>query len=282
VFAVLRVLLFALVTVFALLLEGAIVIVAARLLHIPIDVTASSIIVLRAPQLIAVNALMAIALLCAMLVMGRIERRTLADYGFPVRGLFERPLWNGLVTGALGAAFVIAAMLLCGTAHVHASGAGAAAFAGSAALWAMAALLIGLNEELTFRGYTQSTLGRAFGFWPAAIVTSIFITLGHVLNPGETVVGVLSVFAFGIFFCYALRRFGDLRWLIGFHAAWDWTQTGLFGVPDSGLVATNAMFRTDLNGSGIFAGGSVGPEATIFTPLVLAVIAFVVLRPVTR
>jgi hypothetical protein len=131
-------------------------------------------------------------------------------------------------------------------------------------------------------GHAQSTLSRAFGFWPASIVMSITFTLGHTLNPGESALGVFSVFAFGLFFCYALRRFGDLRWLIGFHAAWDWTETALFGVPDSGLVATNAIFHTDLIGSGPFAGGSAGPEATIFTPLVLAAIAFFVSKPAAR
>ena len=212
-------------------------------------------------------------ILLAMWVMARREGRTFADYGFPWRRLFAAPLWAGALAGIAAIAIVVGAMIVSGTAHIagFATTGGAALL--SAAMWALTFLAVGLSEELFFRGYPQFTLGAGFGYWPAAVAISLLFGVLHSFNPGESIVGKSEVVVFGLFMCAALRRFGDLRWLIGFHAAWDWGQTGLFGVGDSGVVGVGALLHTEVAGPSFLSGGSAGPEATIFTPVMLGAIA---------
>ena len=42
-------------------------------------------------------------------------------------------------------------------------------------------------------------------------------------------------------FCYAVWKTGSLWWGFGFHAAWDWGETYLFGTADSGMPANGNL-----------------------------------------
>ncbi len=111
------------------------------------------------------------------------------------------------------------------------------------------------------------------GFWPAAILLSCLFGLAHKSNPGETKFGLFSVVLFGLLFCLFLRRTGNLWWAVGFHAGWDWGQTFFYGVPDSGIPPYHNLFGSVFHGPGWLTGGSVGPEASVFTPIVLVIVA---------
>jgi membrane protease YdiL (CAAX protease family) len=139
-------------------------------------------------------------------------------------------------------------------------------------------LFAALSEELGFRGYPLFTLATNRGFWRGAVSMTLVFAAFHVVNQGETLVGLASVMAVGFLFCFALRRLGDLRWPIGFHAAWDWGQTALFGTPDSGLFATGSVLHTQTSGPELLSGGSAGPEATIFALMAIAVTAYILHR----
>ena len=65
-------------------------------------------------------------------------------------------------------------------------------------------------------------------------------------------------------FSLSLWRTGSLWWAIGFHASWDWAQSFLFGVPDSGTIVANRLFATHPLGSALLSGGSAGPEGSLF------------------
>jgi len=88
--------------------------------------------------------------------------------------------------------------------------------------------------------------------------------------------GVLAAAAIGFFFCLTLRRTGNLWFAVGFHAAWDWGETFLYSVPDSGNVWPGHLLRSSLRGKDWLTGGSVGPEGSLLCFLVigLAWIAF--------
>jgi hypothetical protein len=70
----------------------------------------------------------------------------------------------------------------------------------------------------------------------------------------------------GLVFCFALYRTGSLWWAIGIHAAWDWSQSFLYGVADSGLMAEGHLFATHPVGKPILSGGLTGPEGSVFWP----------------
>jgi membrane protease YdiL (CAAX protease family) len=138
--------------------------------------------------------------------------------------------------------------------------------------------LVGLVEEYVFRGYIQFTLtrglvsvgnlisrphARIIGFWIAAVITSAIFLLAHTSNAGENWLGLFQVFLAGLLFVVALWRTGSLWWGIGFHMAWDWGQSFLYGVPDSGGLMQGRLFATHAAGNPLFSGGTAGPEGSV-------------------
>ena len=211
----------------------------------------------------------------AALIMSRIERRKFGQYGLPARSAFGKDFWIGLFAGfaaistCLLGIFALHGFQLTGLA-IHGSTIVSATLA-----WAGTFVLVGLAEEFAFRGYLQYTLTTGIGFWPSAIALSLLFGLAHSGNPGESKFGLLSVVLFALLFCFILRRTGNLWWAVGFHAGWDWGQTFFYGVPDSGLAPYHNLFNSSFNGPSWLTGGSVGPEASIFTPIVLGVVAVI-------
>jgi len=52
----------------------------------------------------------------------------------------------------------------------------------------------------------------------------------------------------GFFLCLTLRRTGDLWWAVGFHMAWDWGESYLYSVPDSGSILPGHLLNSSLHG----------------------------------
>jgi hypothetical protein len=118
----------------------------------------------------------------------------------------------------------------------------------------------------------QFTLARGVGFWPAALVLSCGFGLIHVQNDGEQWRGLLAAALIGFFFCLTLRRTGNLWFAVGFHAAWDWGETFLYSVPDSGMVGPGHLLSSSHHGVDWLSGGPVGPEGSVLCFVVVAVI----------
>ena len=108
----------------------------------------------------------------------------------------------------------------------------------------------------------------------SALIWSLLFSLTHLPNAGEDPFGLVMVFVSGFVFSYALWRTGSLWWGIGFHMTWDWGQSFLFGVPDSGTLSAHRLFVTHASGRLLLSGGVTGPEGSL---LVLPVLALVVL-----
>ena len=214
----------------------------------------------------------------AALIMARIERRKFGQYGLPARFAFGKDFWIGLVVGFLGiSAALLGIFALHGFRLTGIATHGSTLLAATAA-WSATFVIVGLAEDFSFRGYLQYTLTTGMRFWPSAILLSLLFGLAHAGNPGETKLGLFSVVLFGLLFCFFLRRTGNLWWAVGFHAGWDWGQTFFYGVPDSGIPAYHNLFNCAFNGATWLTGGSVGPEASIFTPVVLALVAILFSR----
>jgi membrane protease YdiL (CAAX protease family) len=174
---------------------------------------------------------------------------------------------------------------------------GADAFRHGAA-WLVGFFVIGLLEEYLTRGYLLFTLARGIagiyrwifktrlsatlGFWTAAIILSLLFGLGHVKNPGESPIGLLSAGLASMVFCLSLWRTGSLWWAIGLHTSWDWAQSFLYGVADSGTMIKSHLLATHPVGKPLMSGGATGPEGSIYCLLVLALIAVVIIVTLPR
>jgi uncharacterized protein len=226
-----------------------------------------------------------LGVLFATWIMARIERRG-RTYGY---GSFHKLkyLLAGMGSGLILISLLVFLIWKDGLLVID----GRSLFGGDVfrygALWLGAFCLVGFFEESLTRGFLLYTLTRGFaaiyrwafktrhsgalGFWTAATILSVIFFLGHTRNQGESPVGLLSVFLAGMFFCYAIWRSGSVWWGIGMHAVWDWGQSFLFGVADSGLMTQHHLLATHPQGEPILSGGTTGPEGSIFILGVLAI-----------
>ena len=212
-------------------------------------------------SLLTIEVVYIISVLVALPVMAKIEARPVSSYGLSLRGAVGKRLWEGVLWG--GTMVTLLYLLL------DAEGAfslGPLAVAGWRAvadglLWALATLLVGLYEELVFRGYAQFTLATAIGFWPAAGVVSLLFGLVHLSDAFYSWQGVVSAALYGMVFSLALRRTGSLWLGIGFHSAVDFAETFLFSPPTARTVTSGHLFNCALAGPAWLTGGTVGAEA---------------------
>jgi membrane protease YdiL (CAAX protease family) len=200
----------------------------------------------------------------AAFVMSRIEARSVGDYGLPISELFGGKFWLGFLFGVLEISLLMGLISAFGGYSF-----GGLALQGSDIIrWALLHLLlflfVGLFEEFLFRGYSQFTLADGIGFWPAALLLSIGFGAIHLGNAGEGPVGAASVALVGLFFCFTLWRTGSLWYAVGLHASFDWGETYLFSVPNSGIVLQGHLSNSALHGSNWLTGGSIGPEGSVF------------------
>jgi membrane protease YdiL (CAAX protease family) len=203
-------------------------------------------------------------------VLARVEQRKWGVYGLPGRMAFGKLFWVGAAWGFAGITLLLTAMYglrVFEFGHLAVHGARILKFA---LFWAGYFLLVGFFEEFLLRGYSQFTLTRAIGFWPAAVLLSCTFGLIHLSNTGEQWPGLLAAAVIGFFFCLTLRRTGTLWFAVGFHAAWDWGETFFYSVPDSGTLFPGHLFKSAFHGPQWLTGGKVGPEGSVLCFAVFA------------
>jgi len=238
-----------------------------------------------------------VVLLLATWIMAKIESRPNGVYGLggkrAVPNFFAGLAWGVTCLSLLvftlwkSGLLVVDQRLLFGSAALR-----------YGAIWLVGFLMVGFLEEYLMRGYLLFTLSRgfagmyswmfksehnkAFGFWTAAVLLSILFGLGHRANAGESPIGLLSAGLAGLVFCLSLWRTGSLWWAIGFHTSWDWAQSYLYGVADSGLVVQHHLLATHALGSPLMSGGVTGPEGSIFVLPVLVLVMCIVVITLPR
>jgi membrane protease YdiL (CAAX protease family) len=79
----------------------------------------------------------------------------------------------------------------------------------------------------------------------------------------------------GLFWCLTLRRTGNLWFAVGMHASFDFGETFLYSVPDSGVVFPGHLSNATRAGPAWLTGGSAGPEASVFDFVVLLMLFYV-------
>ena len=211
-----------------------------------------------------------LTVMAATAIMARVEKRSIGSYGLPLRGAFGLRFFEGLFWGFVAECVTIFTLYLTGNVSFQGLDQQGRAALYYAVGWGIAFLMVGFFEESLFRGYPQFTLTQSAGFWPAALIISTLFGLAHMPNPGETWIGGLSAGLSGLVMCISLRLTGNLWFAVGLHAAWDWAETYLFGVADSGMPASGHLLNTTFSGSKWMTGGTVGPEGSVVELLVVS------------
>jgi uncharacterized protein len=247
--------------------------------------------------LFAAESVPIVATLLVTWIMSKIERRRFGVYGLGGQRKLSR-LLAGLAWGVACLSLLVLILWKTGLLVIDGRLLYGGSLFQSGAVWLGGFFLVGLQEEFLNRGYLQYTLSRglsgffrwafktrhsaALGFWTSAVAISILFGLGHGKNPGESPIGLLSASLAALVFCLSLWRTGSLWWAIGFHAAWDWAQSFLYGVADSGLMIQHHLLATHPLGRPILSGGATGPEGSIFILLIMTLIAAIILFTLPR
>ena len=167
--------------------------------------------------------------------------------------LWAAGLWSGaLVPGSLNG---VAGMVLV-----------------SALLW----LVQAAHEEGLHRGYAFVQLSRALSFWPAAAILSLWFVWGHIGQPGATPVSLAVAGLFALVLAWSFLRTGSLWFALGFHASWNFTQSFVFGLANSGGASPDALLASRLDGPPLLTGGSAGPEGSLLSLLAIVVLVAIV------
>ncbi len=234
-----------------------------------------------------------VALLAALVAL--VERRRFSLYGLGSPAPRLRQFGMGLLWG-----FVMLSLLVGTLWKLGLLALGPALLSGAdvvrwGAVWLLSFLFVGLFEEFLTRGFLQFTVARGvagiagslgmgdrarkvLGFWVAAIFFSFIFGLVHKNNAGESPIGLLSAGLIGLVFAFSLWRTGSLWWAIGLHAAWDWAQSFVYGVADSGQMVQHHLLASHPVGAPLMSGGLTGPEGSIYvlptTLLIALIVAF--------
>jgi uncharacterized protein len=247
---------------------------AGILLYFLLQTAAAFLLPPAAPRLwgaLLVEIIFAAAALVPAFAVSAVEGRAFGEYGLPGRLAAGKLFWVGVLWGLISLSLLLlvlhgAGALSYGSLTLH----GARIFK-FAAFWAGFFLALALFEEFAFRGYSQFAIQQVAGFWPSAFLLSAAFAFVHHYNAGETWSGAVGAGAVGLFFCFTLRRTGNLWFAVGMHASWDWTQSFVYGVPDSGVLEPGHLLGSSLHGPSWLTGGTVGPEGSVLLFVVIAV-----------
>ena len=139
------------------------------------------------------------------------------------------------------------------------------------------ALSSGIFEELFFRGVVFRSVEDLMGTWIALIVSSLLFGFLHLLNPGGTLEGAIYIsIEAGLLLAAAYLVTRRLWMSIGFHMAWNYTQSAIFSGTVSGGVSEPGLIRSTIEGPDLLTGGSFGLESSILA-LILCTATGVVL-----
>ncbi|KQB84592.1 CPBP family intramembrane glutamic endopeptidase [Corynebacterium oculi] len=139
-------------------------------------------------------------------------------------------------------------------------------------------LLLGLGaafgEEVAIRGILLRLLDARFGPVAAVTLTSLAFGALHLANPHATLLGALG-FAMqaGVLFGLAYLLTRRLWFAIGMHAAINFTQAAIFGLPVSGTTVEPGLLVGELRGPAWLSGGATGIEGSVIMLIVAATVS---------
>lgn len=96
------------------------------------------------------------------------------------------------------------------------------------------------------------------------MISSLVFGLTHLINPQGTLEGALFIAVeAGVLLAAAFMLTRRLWLSIGFHIAWNYTQSAIFSGIVSGNDAAQGLIRSTVSGPDLLTGGSFGVESSV-------------------
>ena len=185
-----------------------------------------------------------------------IEQRTVSELALPGMG---RELGIGLLIGA--GLYTACELILMAVGIYRIKGLNPLSYMIPAIAMALSSSVF---EELLFRGVLFRSVETWFGSWAALVVSSLVFGLTHLMNPQGTIEGALFIAVEAGILLAAAYMLTRRLWLsIGFHMAWNYTQSAIFSGIVSGNDAQQGLIRSTTIGPDWLTGGSFGVESSV-------------------
>ena len=128
-------------------------------------------------------------------------------------------------------------------------------------------------EEMLCRGFLYQRLLRAYKKPAVAIIgNALLFGILHVLNPGVTPLSIINIILVGIHYSLLVYYFDSIWLPMAAHAAWNFTQNILFGLPNSGSETHFSVYELVSARDGIAYNTNFGVEGTIYTCVLLLLV----------
>lgn len=125
------------------------------------------------------------------------------------------------------------------------------------------AILSGVTEEIVMRGLFFRIVEQALGSWTALVLSAALFGALHLGNPNATLLaGAAIALEAGVMLAALFMVTRRLWAVIGLHAAWNFTQGGVFGIAVSGN-SVDGLLRPRIAGPDWLTGGDFGAEASL-------------------
>ena len=135
------------------------------------------------------------------------------------------------------------------------------------------------GEELLCRGVLYQRLRKAYkNPWVAICVNPLVFVAVHLAIPGCTIWAVIFIYLIGVMFSLMVYYFDSLWMAMAAHAAWNFTQNFIFGLPNSGTVYSFSIFKLDQNSAidSLLYNVQFGVEASVTAVIVSGVACAVI------
>lgn len=172
-------------------------------------------------------------------------------------------LAEGLIAGVLLFSVVIAIIALFGGYRIL----------GTRSAWALLtpvsiSIVSGVCEEILFRALFFRLIERWLGSWIALALSAGLFGALHLGNQGASITAAVAIaFEAGIMLAAVYMITRRLWAAIGLHAAWNFTQGGIYGVLVSGFDSGGVLV-SDMRGPTLLTGGAFGAEASLVAMVV--------------
>ncbi len=228
-------------------------------------------------RILALGVVFLVNLLLVLLAWHLLERKCPRDmwWGFHA-GWGQSLLW-GVLVGLGEVLLVFGGMVALGLVEVtwgwHPTGARVVMLA---AWWAIVSSVIGpIAEEVLHRGYWFQNVSRGWGIVVATLASAALFGGVHLMNPDAEWLGAVNIALLSVTFVLGMLMTRSLWFPIGWHAAWNFAQFFVAGLPNSGIsVADMELGGTTLlvsqpSGPDLLTGGGFGMEASLVNTVVL-------------
>ncbi|WEN14907.1 type II CAAX endopeptidase family protein [Rhodanobacter sp. AS-Z3] len=197
-----------------------------------------------------------IPLFAYLILVKWLERRRITELA-PVTLIPQGLL--GIAFGLVLFSTVVGVLYLLGSYHVTGSNPNAP--------WLPALLVVGLGagigEEIMFRGVLFRMVEEGLGTWVALLISALFFGAVHLGNPGATLWSSAAIaIEAGLLFGMLYHVTRSLPLCMGLHAAWNFAQGTIYGIPVSGTDAEGWLVSTR-SGPDWLSGGVFGAEASV-------------------